>query len=333
MTTDSLSAVSPRSLTQLKVFLLTHPRAQEDAPALAKSFPGIRFVAATEGWQKLAAEADALFLGRGVAIDEVLERAPRLRWIHNGGAGVDRILTPRMRQSDVILTNSSGVHSVAIPEHVLALMFAFARQLPELGRAQAARQWRRPTGKFFELEGQMLAVIGLGAIGRSLARKAHALGLRVVGVRRGDLESPVEGVERVYGTAQIDAAIAEAHHVAICLPLTDATRGWFNDERFAHIREGAYLYNIGRGAIVDPSALDRALASGRIAGAGLDVTSPEPLPADSPLWSNPSVIITNHTSGGSPKNVGRVLDLVRENISRALEGRPLRNVVDKQRGY
>jgi len=331
--TSSIARPVP-SLTTLKNFVLTHPRAAEDAVALGAWFPAVRFVAATEGWQDAAVDADALYLGRGVPVDDVLARAPRLKWIHNGGAGVDRILTPRLRASEVVLTNSSGVHAVAIPEHVLALMFAFARQLPDLGRAQALHQWRRPAnGAAFELEGQTLAVIGLGAIGRGLAKKAHALGLRVVAVRRSAGGEPVEGVDQVYGPDEIDAAIAEAHHVAICLPLTDATRGWFDDARLDRLRDGAYLYNIGRGAIVDPGALWRALTSGRLAGAGLDVTVPEPLPAESPLWSHPRVILTNHTAGGSPKNAAKVLALVRDNLDRALQGRPLRNVVDKERGY
>lgn len=334
---DSLPAVSSTSgfLTQLKVFALTHQRAEQDAPALRIAFPEIRFVLGSpEDWKESVAEADAVFLGRGIPVDEVLAQAPRLRWIHNGGTGVDRILTPRLGQSGVVLTNGAGTNSLPIAEHVLALIFAFARQLPELARSQARHQWQRPPQKkFFVVQGQTLAVIGLGAIGQTLAAKAHLLGLKVLGVRRKPDGKIFTGVDRIYGIEALDEALAQAHHVAVCLPLTEATRGLFHEERFARFRDGAFFYNIGRGPIVDHPALERALASGKLAGAGLDVTVPEPLPPDSSLWANPHVIITNHSSGGSQGNAERGLNLLRDNIGRALRGEPLRNVVEKDRGY
>jgi phosphoglycerate dehydrogenase-like enzyme len=247
---------------------------------------------------------------------------------------VDRILTPRLRQSDIVLTNGAGTNSLPIAEHVLALIFAFARQLPELARSQAKHQWQRPSPKkFFTVQGQTLAVLGLGAIGQTLAAKAHLLGLRVLGVRRNPDGKTFAGVDRIYGIEALDEALAQAHHVAICLPLTEATRGLFDGERFARFRDGAFLYNIGRGPIVDHAALERALVSGKLGGAGLDVTAPEPLPPDSPLWAHPNVIITNHSSAGSQGNAERSFHLFSDNIRRALQDEPLRNVVGKDRGY
>jgi len=318
-----------------KVFALTNRRAEQDALSLQASFPSVRFVPASrEGWRVAVKEADAVLLNWEIPVDELLDRAPALKWIQNEGAGVDHVLTGRLRTNDVVLTNTAGVHAVPIAEHVLGLIFAFARQLPDLGRAQAKHQWWRPApGKIFELQGQTLVVIGLGRIGLTLAQKAHGLGLRVLGVRRNPKGEPPAFVERIYPIDQINDSLAQADHVALCLPLTAATHGLFDDTRFSHLREGSHIYNVGRGAIIDQAALHRALESGRVAGAGLDVTSPEPLPAESPLWADPRVIITNHTSGDSSKNADRILELVRDNIARALRADPLHNVVNKQEGY
>lgn len=284
-----------------------------------------------------AATAQALLLGRGEpGIDEWLRHAPQLRWIHTVSAGVDRLLTPRLRDSGVLLTNSRGVHAVGIAEHVVALMLAFARGLPALLDAQRAARWTPPPFRgSFELQGQTLAVVGQGAIGGALAAKAAALGLRVLGVRRhaGDEAAVAGSIAPTVGLAALDDVLAEADHVAICLPLTAQTRGLFDAARLRRVKRGAYLYNIGRGAIVDTAALLQSLDDGRLAGAGLDVTDPEPLPADSPLWRLPQVIVTSHTSGATPHNARRALDLFADNLGRARRGEALRNLVDPARGY
>jgi phosphoglycerate dehydrogenase-like enzyme len=324
-----------RAGLQLQRVGLAHSLAEADAQRLREAHPALRFepLPAT-GWHGAAAEIQALLLGRGrLPVDELLDHAPKLRWIQTAGAGVDRLLTPRLRDSGIVLTNSSGVHAVAIAEHVLGLMLAFARQLPLLLQSQAASRWaQRPLRGTFELQGQTLAVLGLGAIGAALAQKASAFGLRVLAVRRRP-GPPPPGVERVVGFDGLDAVLREADHVAICLPLTDATRGLFDAPRLARLKPGAHLYNIGRGAIVDSHALLRALEGGRLAGAGLDVTDPEPLPTASRLWRHPRVIITSHTSGSAPHNAARVVDILIDNLGRAQRGEPLRNVVDLDAGY
>jgi len=270
----------------------------------------------------------------GPALEAILAAAPRLEWLHQRGAGIDRIPGAVLQASTIVLTNGSGNHAPNIAEHVLALMLAFARGLPALVRAQQASRWAPPTPReVFELGGQTLAVLGTGAIGTELATRAAALGLDVIGVRRrADGERP-PAFRRVLTIAELDAALAVADHVAIALPLTAATRGLFDARRFAAMKRGAHLYNVGRGPIVDQAALLEALRAGQLAGAGLDVTDPEPLPADSPLWREPNVLITAHSSGNTPRSRERYHALLLENLRRWLTGEPLLNAIDKRLGY
>ena len=267
-------------------------------------------------------------------IDDILAAAPHLRWLHQRGAGIDRIATPRLVGSDVVVTNGSGNHAPNIAEHVLALMLGFARQLPALIRSQQAARWEPPSpNRLFELSGQTLAIVGAGAIGSALAPRAAALGMTVIGVRRTAAAAPPAGIARIVSIDRIDEALGAADHVAIALPLTAETRGLFSTSLIAKMKPGAYLYNVGRGAIVDPAALLDALRSGHLAGAGLDVTEPEPLPADSPLWREPDVVITAHSSGNTPRSYERYERLLLDNLGRWVRGETLLNVVDKRLGY
>jgi phosphoglycerate dehydrogenase-like enzyme len=183
-----------------------------------------------------------------------------------------------------------------------------------------------------ELSHQTLAIAGLGEVGRELAKRAKGIGMRVIGSRR-RLGAGPPGVDRLFGPDDWHEMLAEADHMAICLPLTPRTRHLFGEAEFKAMKSQAYLYNTSRGAIIDQDALIRALTTGEIAGAGLDVTTPEPLPPDSPLWSLPNVLITCHTSGASPYIEERGFDIVVENIRRYLQDRPLLNLVDKGEGY
>ncbi|MCC6315698.1 MAG: D-2-hydroxyacid dehydrogenase [Thermomicrobiales bacterium] len=278
-------------------------------------------------------EADAAVLWQ--VRPEWLEAAPRLRWIHVGGAGVDNLPLTEIARHGVTLTNNSGIHVPNMPEHQLALMLAFARGLPRLMRAQTRHEWRdeATAREVFDLAGQTLLLVGMGEVGLGAGERAAALGMRVLGVRRRpDLPTP-SFIERVYGVDALSEALPEADHVAIGLPLTEETTGLFGPEAFAAMKPGAYLYNLGRGPIVDTDALIAALVDGRLAGAGLDVTEPEPLPADSPLWDMDNVIITAHTSGASPHYWERATPLIEENIRRYRAGEALRNEVDLVAGY
>ena len=269
-----------------------------------------------------------------IHIDDLLDAAPALRWLHWRGAGIDRIAGSRLLASDVVITNGSGNHAPNIAEHLLGLMLAFARRLPQLIRAQQERHWTTlGMDDVFELSGQTLAIVGLGSIGEALAWRAAALGMRVVGVRRHAAGAPPRGVERVVDASALDDVLPLADHVAITLPLTADTRGLFDAARLARCRRGAYLYNVGRGPVVVPDALLAALDSGQLAGAGLDVTDPEPLPESSPLWRHPCIVITAHTSGYTPRSFERWQQLLLDNLRRFVRDEPLLNVVDKRLGY
>ncbi len=323
-------------MTHLTHFAFLHAFPSEQLALFRDVVPEVCFLHAERGALPLAIEAvEAASIGGGsFDVDDLLARAPRLRWLHSRGAGVDALITRRLADSDVILTNSSGVHGVNIAEHLLSLMLAFARQLPLFVRAQDQREWAKPpVAQLFELSGQTLAVIGLGAIGQALAVRAAALGMQVVGVRRHAGGALPAGVARLVDAARLDDALQAADHVAITLPLTDETRGLFSRGRLHAIKRGAYLYNIGRGAIVDHDALLEALRSGHLGGAGLDVTDPEPLPAESPLWGEPNVLITAHTSGRTPASFDRYKAILVDNLHRFQRGDILLNVVDKHLGY
>lgn len=298
---------------------------------LEADFPAVRFTVCADRAELPAALADAEVLVGGRLTPELLERAPALRWYHATGAGVDAILVPDLIESDIIITNGSGASASNMAEHLLGMMLAFARDFPSLLRAQVERRWLHDV-HLFELGGQTLGVVGLGDIGGELAWRANALGMRVLGLRRRAGATP-SVVERVYPPEGLHELLAASDHVAVCLPLTARTRGLIGADEFKAMKPTAYIYNVGRGPIVDHAALIAALEAGEIAGAGLDVTDPEPLPEDSPLWGMRNVFITCHTSGRSPNNNERSINIFRANLSRYRAGEPLVNVVDKREGY
>jgi len=321
---------------RLSTFAFLHPIEPAQLHRFREALPGVEFLQ-LDG-DKLPAGVEraeaAAIAWTGPPIDAILDAAIGLRWLHQRGAGIDRIATPKLVASDLVLTNGSGNHAINIAEHVLGLMLAFARQLPALVRAQGERHWRpSPVETLFELSGQTLAVVGAGALGSAVAERAAAFGMRVLGVRRASAGALPPGFASMTAVAALDAVLQQADHVVITLPLTTETRGLFSTARLAAMKPGAHLYNVGRGAIVDSGALLAALRSGRLAGAGLDVTDPEPLPADSPLWQEPGVIVTAHSSGLTPRSQERYEALLLENLHRFQRGESLLNVVDKRLGY
>lgn len=297
-------------------------------------YPDIRFALAPfEAMDAELHDADAVIAW--VLTPEQLAGAPRLRWLQSFAAGVDRLALPEFVARNVVITNASGVHAPNIAEHLLALMLAFARALPWLIRTPPDGDWfeQDVRNRVFELEGQTLLLVGLGDIAQALGERARCLGMRVIGVRR-RLDQPAPpAVERVLGIDQLGDILPEADHVAICLPLTPMTRGLFDAGMLGKMKPTAYLYNIGRGPIIDSAALIAALEAGFIAGAGLDVTDPEPLPLDSPLWSMPNVVITAHTSGSTPRYWDRITQILERNIDRYRSGAELLNRVDAEAGY
>ena len=265
---------------------------------------------------------------------ELLARAPGLRWYQQWGAGSDWLLRhPQAVEADFVLTNVSGVHAIPISEHILALMLAFARSLPLAFTRQRKRQWKRDIERrVFELAGKELLLLGVGAIGARTARSASALGMRVVGVRR-DPTRDVAGVEEMNPPDALPRLLPHADFVVLTLPLTRETERMIGERELRAMKESAYLINIGRGGTVHEEALIRALREGWIAGAGLDVFEQEPLPKESELWGLENVIITSHYSGSNPHYNERALEIFLDNLRRYRSQEPLRNVVDKERGY
>lgn len=263
----------------------------------------------------------------------LLAEARNLRWYQQWGAGADWLgRHPELAERDFILTNASGVHAIPITEHIFAFLLAFARELPGAFAGQASREWRRQGDAVFELAGKTLLLIGVGAIGRRTAQIAAAFGMRVLGIRRHPGRA-VPGIERMCDMACLPDLLPEADFVVLTVPLTAETRHMLDEAAFRKMKSSAYLVNIGRGATVDEAALVTALQKGWIAGAGLDVTEVEPLPADSPLWAMPNVIITAHYSGATPEYNRRAMAIFLENLRRYVNGEELKNVVDKKLGY
>jgi phosphoglycerate dehydrogenase-like enzyme len=265
---------------------------------------------------------------------DLLLRAPNLRFYQQWGAGADWLLkTPEAAQKSWTLVNASGVHAIPITEHILALMLAFARGLHLAARMQEQHTWKKAArAELFELAGSTLVLIGVGAIGERTAQSARALGMRVLGVRR-DPRQPAAGIEAMFAPQQLLEVLPQADFVVLTVPLTHETRGMIGERELRAMKPGAYLINIGRGGTVQTAALVRALQEGWIAGAGLDVVDPEPLPPDSPLWDMENVILTGHYSGLTPHYFERAFAIFLDNLQRFRDGQPLRNVVDKEIGY
>lgn len=300
----------------------------------AADFPGVRFISHEgdpDALERHIGDADVVF---GHVPDRLLPAAARLRWVSSTGAGGDGFASEAYRaRPEIAVTTASGVHVAAVPEQVLAMMLAFARRLPEqIVNQHGPHRWYWPTG-MFELEGQTLAVLGLGRIGAALAGKAKGLGMRVTGMRRS--ERPVEGValDRRFSPSELPEMLAEADHVAITLPGTPETHHLIGERELAAMRPTAHLYNVGRGRVVEQTALLEALRAGGIAGAGLDVTDPEPLPPDHPLWDLPNLILLNHYAGLTPRYGERCYRILSDNLRRFLCGDELANQVDRRLGY
>ena len=285
--------------------------------------------------ERLLPGADVVF---GVLVDEEnFHLARRLGWIHVSAAGVGSLLFPALVESGVVLTNGRGLHAVSMAEHALGLMLAFARKLHLARDLQLARRWEQVglwTGPppFGQLAGGTLGVVGLGAVGSALAARAAALGMRVLAVRPHPQADPAPAHEQ-WGLERLPELLERADWVVLAAPHTAATRGLIGPAELARMQPGAVLVNLGRGALVDEPALVAALRAGRIAGAALDVVHEEPLPADSPLWSLPNVILTPHVSGLGPAYWERAVGQFEVNLERHLAGHPLLNVVDKRAGY
>ncbi|MBW3625232.1 MAG: D-2-hydroxyacid dehydrogenase [Armatimonadetes bacterium] len=316
------------------LILCIHHLSPEEVAQIQVAAPEARIVVTTDKGEILrhAPEAEIIYSGHSEFNEEIFNAAPHLKWVQVSSAGVERYLFPALLNSDVTLTSSAGVFNKPIAESVLAMMFAFARGIHRYRDNQREKKWKR-THEMEELEGKTLGVVGLGEIGYELAGMVQGLNMRVIGIKRSVPETPPEGVEWVRGMDALLDLAREADHLVDTLPNTPATRGILNRDVFEAMKPTAYVYNIGRGVTIDQDAMIEALREGKIAGAGLDVTTPEPLPPDSPLWEMENVIITPHVSGSSPRTRQRGVEFFIANLRRCQAGEPLRSEVDKQAGY
>lgn len=288
----------------------------------------------SEARRRALPEADVLFSWRISAEEFALAR--RLTWLHSSAVGVDPLLPPPVIASDVPVSMSRGIHSAAIAEHAIALVLALRRGLHVAVHRQRDHEWSqlelaaRPVPA---LEATRLLVVGLGSIGGRIAAHAAALGMGVSAVRR-RVDQPVpDGVETVYPPERLGEALGLADVVVLATPFTASTGRLIDGDAIGRMKPDALLINVARGQLVDESALAEALAAGRLGGAGLDAFAREPLPADSPLWTLPNVLITPHTASFTGDYWTPVVDLFLENLGRLRRGEPLVNLVDKQVGY
>ena len=295
----------------------------------------------------LDAVADArVYMGYGIPA-EVLDHGRRLEWVHSGAAGVAGSLHPAMLASDVLFTNSAGIHAAPMAETVMAMILHFARGLDVAVRAQhegrwgAAEYWAA-TAPVSEVDGSTVGIVGFGGIGREVARRAAAMDARVVGVRRGggDMLTYIFADEKYRleyevgsGPSVLDNTLAQSDYLVLALPETAETRGLITREKLFAMKPGAVLINVARGRLVDEKALLEALDAGRLRGAGLDVFHTEPLPAGHPFYRHPRVLMTPHVSATTRRFWDRQTELITDNIGRFTRGEPLRNLVDKAVGY
>jgi len=259
---------------------------------------------------------------------EMLKKAPNLKWLQLNSAGADAYTKPGALDSRVLLTNAVGAYGLTVSEHMLSLLFAMNRRLMEYDQNQQKNLWQ-PMGQVKSVEGSVILTLGLGNIGGDFARKVKALGAYTIGVRRNTGDCP-DYVDEMHPLSSLDDLLARADVVAIALPLTEETKGMMNEARLMNMKKDALLINVGRGPIVDTDALLQVVGAGHLGGAALDVTDPEPLPPDHPLWQQERVIITPHVAGSFylPETKNRVITVFLENLKRYRAGEQLKNLVN-----
>jgi phosphoglycerate dehydrogenase-like enzyme len=281
-------------------------------------------------YQSLLARAEVLFATR--IPPDVVRRAPRLRWIQFTSAGVDHLWHPSLGEANIAVTTTRGIHAYPMAEFVMSCVLVFAKGIPRLLQQQRERQW----SKFLveELLGTTMVLLGVGEIGRTIARLAKAFGIHTVGIgRRAARNQATPEFDELLTADALPGVLARGDSVVASLPLTDRTRGLLNESMFRAMKPSAVFVNVGRGRTLDEAALVRALREGWIGAAALDVFEREPLPAESPLWSLPNVLISPHMGSDTARYTERMTEVLYDNLFRYAEGRPLRNVVDPTEGY
>ena len=295
----------------------------EDAPSEVE----IRFLPQGEALGDHVSDVDIIYghIGAGD-----LAKAESLRWVQVASAGVEGMMYPAFKASDVILTNSRRMHGSQIAEHAFALLLSLTRRIITQYEFMQDKRWEK--APCIELAGMTMGILGLGGIGRAIAARAKAFEFNVIAVDPEPIEKP-ESVSELGKLDWLSEFMAKSNVVVVCCPITPETHKLLSHEEFNQMEDGSYLVNISRGKVVDEDALLAALRSGKLAGAGLDVTYTEPCPPESPLWTEPNVILTAHTAGGSQHIQARTMQLFIDNLHRYVKGEPLINVADKEKGY
>lgn len=300
---------------------------------LEEAAPGVKLVSYASEAEAIARapDADAVL---GTCSAAVLAAGARIRWIQTFNAGVEGcVANPAIRDRNILLTNMQRIGAPPMADHVMAMLLTFSRGLNAYHDAQRGSRWAENdrNARAFGLDGKTMFIAGLGGTGLEVAQRAHAFGMRVTGTRASSRDAP-PFVSQVGLPGDLPDLVAQADVVVNTLPLTPATSGLFDARIFARMKKGAYFFNVGRGGTVVTADLVQALRSGTLAGAGLDVVEPEPLPADHPLWKLPNVIITPHVAAQTDDSENRWL-LMRENLRRYVAGECMLSVVDAARGY
>ena len=282
-------------------------------------------------WLSILRSADVLLDVDWYAPDALRANAPGLRWIQSSQSGVGRrVRELGLDHGHVIVTTAAGVHAVPLAEFAVLGLLYLVRDVPRMQAEQARRSWDRIVSR--TLAGRRVLLVGLGAIGRETARVLAALGVEVWGMRRSDGPAPT-GVGRLVGRDELLASLAAVDALVVALPDTSDTRHLIGAAELAALPDGAFVVNVGRGRVIDEAALVAALGRGHLGGAALDVFETEPLPADSPLWTMPNVLVSPHRASIVEAENGLIVDLFADNLQRFLDGRPLRNVYEPDRGY
>lgn len=319
---------SPDSGSVFRITPALFEQAAACHPAIADKV-SVSFNVGLEGFETAMAAADVLVTW-DLPREDVAGYAPRLKWVHVIGAGIEHLQPLDWLPPGVALINNKGVHAPKAGEYGLMALLMLNSAMPQLITQQRAHRYREVfTGT---LAGKTLLIVGLGEMGRAVARAARPHGLQILAVRRGGEESPL--ADAVHGPGALDALLPQADFLLLTTPLTEETQGLIDRRRLALMKPSAGLINMSRAGVVDYAALAEALTNGRLAGALLDVFDPEPLPADSPLWDVPNLVMTPHVSSDDLNAyIPRTLDLLFENLRRHLAGEPLKNRVRPELGY
>ncbi|MBO8173397.1 MAG: D-2-hydroxyacid dehydrogenase [Bacillaceae bacterium] len=300
--------------------------------ALTEAYPDhqFSFFESMEQAEPVLPEAEVLITYGEDLDDMIIEKCNRLKWIQVISAGIDKMPMQAIEKKGILVTNARGIHRIPMAEYTIGVMLQVARKMNLFYDHQKQGEWDRSI-RVEELYGKTVGILGTGAIGQEIARRAQCFGMKTLGLSRSG--KPVDGFDEVVTNDQLYQLLPRCDYVVCIVPLTPETQNWIGEEAFKHMKETAIFINIARGAVVDEPALIQAIENGEIRFAVLDVMSEEPLPASSPLWKMENVILTPHVSGRSPMYIQRALDIFRENLEVYPDRQRMVNVIPEGKGY